>query len=456
MLVQVILWCLFAAAGWGYTTFDPACTRPVGSVNFVSNPDTRGTLDILWSSLFTLIACTWTIHHPNVPEQRDGRSPGRKGDLWWGLKSTCESAKLALVTVLAPELIISIAWDQRRIAKRVEQKLKALIDQDKVPWTRVHGHYAAMGGFVIRYNTSSEEGRGGPGVPYHLTADDVIFLRRNLHLEKLPDVTRDELCDKSKSDPLLKVIAILQILWSIIQISARAIRRLPISLLELNVLALAASALVIYLLCWDKPKHVQVAVTVLTYPGEIPKDVKDGLEQVEMSAAWVILFDTAEELQVIRNTRPLKGVPLSNTRIQFSDEKAGDEATGNEKLDTEKRGVAVSLFVAATLFGAVHVTGWNLAFPTRAEQILWRCAAIYILTLPCMIVLLHQIGRLLGGILRVKDETVHSLSGLGGTLLSWVYLFARLFILVETVRTFVSLPSNVFVATWTANIPHFS
>ncbi|GAB1317036.1 Paternally-expressed gene 3 protein [Madurella fahalii] len=499
MFVHVLLWCLFAAMGWGYTTFDPVCSRPVDSVNFVSSPNTRGTMEILWGCLFTLIACTWTIHHPNVPEQRDGRDPGWKGDLRWGLKSACESAKLALVTVLAPELIISIAWDQRRIAKKVGRELRELAAKDKVPWTMVHGHYTAMGGFVIRYNVSSEKRKGGE--PYHLTADDVIFLRKKGHLKRLPNVTRDELCDKSKSDPLLKLIAVVQILWSIIQISTRAIRRLPITLLELNVLALAACALVIYLLCWHKPKHVQVAITILTYEGGIPEEVKQGLEAVEMSAAWVILFDTAQELQVIRNTHPPEGAPLSNTRIQFSDEKAGDEEMsngtlgnkkpgdekmgsvkqgdeetgnykpddeklnneklgneklGNEKLDNEKLGVAGSLFVAATLFGAVHVAGWNLGFPTRAEQILWRCAGIYILTLPCMIVLLYPIGRLLGGLLHLKDETVHSLLGLGGTLLCWVYLLARFFILVETVRTFVSLDSNVFIATWTVNIPHFA
>ena len=188
-----------------------------------------------------------------------------------GLKSVWESTKLAFVTVLAPELIISIAWDQGRIARKVHQELKGKAAEDGVPWTVVHGHFATMGGFVIRYNMKGSE-RGG--VPYHLTADDVIFLRKNSHLEKLPRVTRDELCDTSKSDPLLKLIAIFQILWSIIQISARAIRRLPISLLELNVLALAACVIVIYGFCWYKPKHVQVARTILTFEGDIPGPVR--------------------------------------------------------------------------------------------------------------------------------------------------------------------------------------
>jgi hypothetical protein len=69
-----------------HTTFTPNCTSPDQLVNFVVSPEGRGTLDMLWSSLFTIIACTWTILHLNVPEQQDSRDPGWKGDLKWGLK----------------------------------------------------------------------------------------------------------------------------------------------------------------------------------------------------------------------------------------------------------------------------------------------------------------------------------------------------------------------------------
>ncbi|KAK0648162.1 hypothetical protein B0T16DRAFT_407809 [Cercophora newfieldiana] len=449
-LAYALPWWLAAAVGvQAYTSFDPVCTRPADSVNFVSSPDARGTMEILWSSLFTIVACTWTIHHPNVPEQRDGRDPGFLGDLRWGLWSALESAKLALVTILTPELIISVAWDQRRIAKKVMHELKERADRDGVPWTLVHGHYVAMGGFVLRSN-ALECGRGGK--PYHLTADDVILLRTNDNIERLPNLTRDEITDKSKSDPVMKGIAICQILWSIAQIATREIRQLPISLLELNVLALAACAICIYLLCWSKPKHVQVAVTVRTYNGDLPEELKEKLEQPEMSAAWVILFETAQALQIIPTTHPKMGQPLSNTRVQLHPHEKEKE-TGK----SGKSGVAASLFLAATIFGAVHMAGWNITFPTKAEQIIWRCAIIYILTLPTLIFLLHCIGLVLfSRILRLEDEVIDPLLGIGGTILCWLYLAARLFILAETARTFISLPPGMFISTWTRNIPHFS
>ncbi len=47
------------------------CTLPPTTPNFVSEPDFRGTLGTLWRCLFTILACTWTIQHLNIPEQRD-------------------------------------------------------------------------------------------------------------------------------------------------------------------------------------------------------------------------------------------------------------------------------------------------------------------------------------------------------------------------------------------------
>src|SRR5271163_4565510 len=97
----------FIALAHAYTTFHTNCTAPSTSVNFVWSNETRGTIDILWSCLFTIIACTWTVQHLNVPEQRGNRDPGRLGDIKWALKRTWTSAKWMLTTALAPELLLS-------------------------------------------------------------------------------------------------------------------------------------------------------------------------------------------------------------------------------------------------------------------------------------------------------------------------------------------------------------
>src|SRR5580704_12200330 len=97
------------ASAEAYTKFDPTCSLPDKTVNFVSSADSRGTLDILWSSLFTIIACTWTIQHLNVPEQRNGRNPGWVGSLKWRLSRFLQSTKWMIITMIAPELIMALA-----------------------------------------------------------------------------------------------------------------------------------------------------------------------------------------------------------------------------------------------------------------------------------------------------------------------------------------------------------
>lgn len=54
------------------STFTTNCSLPTERTTFVTAPNTRGTLQILWSSLFTIFICIWSVQHLNVPEQRDG------------------------------------------------------------------------------------------------------------------------------------------------------------------------------------------------------------------------------------------------------------------------------------------------------------------------------------------------------------------------------------------------
>ena len=54
-----------------FVAFKSHCTLPPKTVQYVSNPDVRGTLQILWACLTVLILCTWSIQHLAVPLERD-------------------------------------------------------------------------------------------------------------------------------------------------------------------------------------------------------------------------------------------------------------------------------------------------------------------------------------------------------------------------------------------------
>ena len=142
----------FVAAAEAYKIFETSCSTPTPTtpVNFVTSPDSRGTLDILWSSLFTIVACTWTVQHLNIPEQRNGRDPGWVGGLKWKLKRFLTSAKWMLITMIAPEVVIGMACYDFISAKESLRKLQKFALEDNVPWTLSHSYYANMGGFVIQ------------------------------------------------------------------------------------------------------------------------------------------------------------------------------------------------------------------------------------------------------------------------------------------------------------------
>jgi hypothetical protein len=136
----------------GITTFTPNCTASNETVNFVTGTGYRSTLDILWSSLFTIIACTWTVLHLNVPEQRNGRDPGFWGDLKWTLERVRKSVQWMMITIVAPEVTLMNAAGRLETALKLRKKFENLAAMDGVEWTLEHGFYAEMGAFAMKVN----------------------------------------------------------------------------------------------------------------------------------------------------------------------------------------------------------------------------------------------------------------------------------------------------------------
>jgi hypothetical protein len=217
-------------------------------------------MDILWSCLFAIIACTWTVLHLNVPEQREGRNPGLLGDIRWMLKRTWTSTKWMLATIIAPEILLGKYWADIEDAQDDLTKLREYIDSDECGWTLSHCLFANMGGFVIREHAPkryqghgdkssqpTDQNQGGtettsnlavdrspshssdfpnhansseippeqkielessqaltPSPPYHLIGPGILALRKEGFLVRLPYITEEELQDKSKSDTFVR------------------------------------------------------------------------------------------------------------------------------------------------------------------------------------------------------------------------------------------------------------
>jgi len=124
---------LFAALAHASSTFQPSCSTPTYTYALIQTPNIRSTWDILWSCLFTIFTCTWSVQHLNIPEQRNSRDPGWRGDTKWRFKRIRNGTEWMLLTIVAPELIFRMALIDLVVARRYHVQLEKLARADLVP-----------------------------------------------------------------------------------------------------------------------------------------------------------------------------------------------------------------------------------------------------------------------------------------------------------------------------------
>lgn len=145
---------------------DPA---PQFEPGWVSTPGNRGTLNILFSCVITLVLCVWTTVHVNIEPDNEVNDTLAgalqtflpKRYLRW-LKSEKVGRFLASrfvrklgwgsMTVVVPEVAMAVAAYEQRTAMRLRQRINEIIKEaqlDVPEWDMYLAYYAVMGGFVI-------------------------------------------------------------------------------------------------------------------------------------------------------------------------------------------------------------------------------------------------------------------------------------------------------------------
>lgn len=109
-----------------------------------------------------------------------------------------------------------------------------------------------MGGFALDLDVSDLDERKKPGLLV-LTPRGVKLLAECGYL---PNISEEEILDKSKTDCLGRLISLLQAIWMLAQTLGRVAANLPVTLLEVNTLAHVLCALIIFFLWWKKPKQI--------------------------------------------------------------------------------------------------------------------------------------------------------------------------------------------------------
>lgn len=126
-------------------------------VGWVAGPTERGTLQLIWSCLITIFACTWTVLHLNVPAYDDKPRTILLRKIKW-----------MVITILFPEFILSKAICDLRLALYQLLEFEAYLREcnKKITWTTYEVRESAM--FELRWSWKVETPAGWSSFLYHL------------------------------------------------------------------------------------------------------------------------------------------------------------------------------------------------------------------------------------------------------------------------------------------------
>lgn len=257
----------------------------------------------------------------------------------------------------------------------------------------------------------------------------------------LPKITKKELDDRSKSDALVKFLAILQVLWLIIQLAARKYYGLVSTPFEVGTVALSASAVILYIIEWYTPKDVNAPIYISAKKLDDSPDTKQRFEET-----FYNVFETAPYPIVPFSIIATKVYHVPNCVFHST-------ARGSSShFKVWVKGGFIS-GISILSFGGIHLFAWNFKFPTDFEQLLWRICAVGAILLPIPVAVSHFPLTLT----RINDMNAKTIRIMESIQIPFAifYALARLFLITESIRSLYFLPSEAFVSTWSANFPHW-
>ncbi|KAI9808922.1 MAG: hypothetical protein M1827_007147 [Pycnora praestabilis] len=262
------------------------------------------------------------------------------------------------LAIAGPEFVLTYASGQWGTA---EASVKLFHDSGYKQWTLRHGFFADMGGFLLEPRDST---------PFPITSRHLHWLLVQDYLP-YPDVTTEEIWDKSKQDTIAKIITCFQIGYLVLQCLGRAAQHLAITTMELSALAIVVCS-ILTSLCWlQKPLDVRSPIRlpiaasideILKEAGEIaakpykqtPLDFVD-----DLGPSWALNVQPFMHMPVTPYERPIP---------RF----------GNDRLPNLSGHQETVLCFSTLAYAAIHLAGWNFTFPTKTELVLWRVSSMFL------------------------------------------------------------------------------
>ena len=392
--------------------------------------------------------------HPNIPTQEEVLARWNQRLFW---RKKLKLAGLMLVMVIAPELVVALAARDWLWARASVKEMRGLGYQDR-QWSMSHAFFANMGGFVLNVQSqgqekivAGEEGdahisekrpeslrqdvaqREGLEQRFLCAAQLAMLIRKPYGLH-LPQLTTEDLRDRSKSNTLAKLLACTQAGWLVVQCFARAGQHLAVSQLELATAGFVGCTLMTYLFWWSKPKDVETRVAIIC-PNELRFSILELLDGLAIS----------DNQQAIRDSWRKKGrMPF----LTFMNPEG--------RTTTRMSNVIAPLFAAVgAAFSAVHIIAWDFQFPTHAEMVVWRTSSVTAAGLCLFIFVTVQLritidGHLRGGKKVRRDQVRTDISTVILLVSSISYPLVRLLLIVQVFLCFRSMSGTVYdTVDWT-------
>ena len=371
----------------------------------------RGTSDILWSCLATILLCVWTVIHLPIPccsrFEKGQLVPGEPSRSLrnWVIRSGIGTA---VISVIAPEFLTYTAVGGLVLAWKTQRKMA------QMGWTLTHGFFFDMGGFCL-------ESPSGLRMQLDEIQLNSAITESPEWLSKLENVEEDHINDHAKSNPLTKSIACGQALWLVTQVISRVYQHQAVTLLEVSTTAYAACALTAYIAWWKKPQSPTLPITILC-PDEtlLQRREEDYLYYSESS-----IFEYVW---------------------------AGQHSSRQLDDDLFASGLLV---LCPAIFGAIHVASWNIRLLSNVEQWLWRGSALYCCTVGIIYILVVLLLATCQKLSLIREDLLNKLAGKLIEILTLIYIVARLFMIVEVFLSLRALPHSAYEEVqWSSFIPH--
>jgi len=256
----------------------------------------------------------------------------------------------------------------------------------------------------------------------------------------------------NRGNALVKALALIQVIYLIVQLVARKFARLPSAQLEIGALAFSASSFITYALYWDRPQGVE-SVHIIK-PKCAPSKVS-----IRILTQRGPLFLWSHPRPEYKFEKLYDVVPIPNDGLHTTSDLVINYRLFGLSGDNEEILIlAAGAFLGGTFFGGLHCLAWNFHFPTHGEALTWRVCSVVTSVLPLLCVMPMFLWMRWHPWNGRPKRSLEVRFALGLVLIVGFlipYVLARMFLICEMFRSLFFLPPEAFIDTWSGSFPHW-